>query len=174
MLKMTIYLVMMLWMTSLLDKKIDRGKKTSYFISIIFICSLEDFLAIEKAKIKVLIVEDEAMVREILRDYLEDEGYQVKVVESAEIGLEILNTNEFHIVIVDIRLSNMDGNTFIIKAKAKIKDLQFLIHTGSTDYVIPSELVKIGITSEHLFNKPQKDMSVISKAIVKCLENFKE
>ena len=57
----------------------------------------------------ILIVDDEAAIRETLRGVLEDEGYQIAVAESAEQGLEGLGRKPFDVVMLDIWLPGIDG-----------------------------------------------------------------
>ncbi len=60
-------------------------------------------------KKKILIVEDEAVVRESVRDWLEEDGYEVECVESGEEALDKMKEEKFGVVVLDIRLPGMDG-----------------------------------------------------------------
>jgi two-component system nitrogen regulation response regulator NtrX len=68
-------------------------------------------------KHSVLIVDDEPGIRESLTDVLQDEGYGVASVESAEACLESLATNKYDVVLLDIWLPGLDG----IQALEKIQ-----------------------------------------------------
>jgi two-component system, NtrC family, nitrogen regulation response regulator NtrX len=68
-------------------------------------------------KHSVLIVDDEPGIRESLTDVLQDEGYGVESVESAEACLETLATNKYDVVLLDIWLPGLDG----IQALEKIQ-----------------------------------------------------
>ncbi|MBZ5565718.1 MAG: sigma-54 dependent transcriptional regulator, partial [Acidobacteriia bacterium] len=68
----------------------------------------------------VLIVDDEPGIRESLTDVLEDEGYRVSSVESAEACLDFLGKNKCDLVLLDIWLPGMDG----IQALEKIQALE--------------------------------------------------
>ncbi len=57
----------------------------------------------------ILIVDDEAGIRQSLEGVLEDEGYKVALAESAETCLEILEKRPFDVVLLDIWLPGMDG-----------------------------------------------------------------
>jgi two-component system nitrogen regulation response regulator NtrX len=57
----------------------------------------------------ILIVDDEAGIRQSLRGVLEDEGYKIAVAESAEACLEVLDKRPFDVVLLDIWLPGMDG-----------------------------------------------------------------
>ena len=58
---------------------------------------------------KVLIVDDEAGIRDSLAGALADEGYSVSAVESGEACLEELRKGTFDVVLLDIWLPGIDG-----------------------------------------------------------------
>src|SRR5512141_1693835 len=65
----------------------------------------------------VLIVDDEPGIRQSLKGVLEDEGYKVSTVSSAEDCLTTLEKRPFDVVLLDIWLPGMDG----LEALQKIK-----------------------------------------------------
>ena len=60
-------------------------------------------------KQKVLLVEDEAIVRESLRDWLIEDGYDVECVDSGEEALKRVKQEEFGVIVLDLRLPGIDG-----------------------------------------------------------------
>lgn len=60
----------------------------------------------------VLIVEDDAGVREALRDDLVDEGFTVLTAEHGARALEVLSVNQVDIILCDIMMSVLDGYGF--------------------------------------------------------------
>lgn len=116
-------------------------------------------------ELKILVVDDEDMIRENLVAFLEDEGYEVISAASAEEALELLSREPADIGIVDMRLPGMDGNGFILAAHGQFSEMRFLIHTGSTDYILPQSLQNIGLTNSNIFKKPIQDMSILLDAL---------
>lgn len=117
-------------------------------------------------KTTILVVDDEAAMRENLTAYLEDEGMDVTALESGERAVEDLESGKvYDVCIMDMRLPAMDGNTTIMKLHDIYPKLRFLVHTGSTLYSLPMELRNIGISDEHIFMKPLGDMKVLVEAI---------
>jgi two-component system nitrogen regulation response regulator NtrX len=57
----------------------------------------------------VLIVDDEASIRQSLKGVLEDEGYKVSVAEDGETSLGVLRKRQFDIVLLDVWLPGLDG-----------------------------------------------------------------
>jgi two-component system, NtrC family, nitrogen regulation response regulator NtrX len=68
---------------------------------------------------KILIVDDEAGIRESLSSILRDERYSVEAVESAELALERLHSGNIEVVLLDVWLPGMDG----LEALSRIQSL---------------------------------------------------
>jgi two-component system nitrogen regulation response regulator NtrX len=68
---------------------------------------------------KILIVDDEAGIRESLSSILRDERYSVEAVESAELAFERLNSGTVEVVLLDVWLPGMDG----MEALSRIQSL---------------------------------------------------
>ena len=83
--------------------------------------------------------------------------------------LEIVESENLDIAIVDLRLPGISGDTMILRSHILRPEMKFLIHTGSVDYRLPDELKAIGMGSENLFLKPIPDLTVIIDAINKIL-----
>jgi CheY-like chemotaxis protein len=58
---------------------------------------------------RVLVIDDEQSIRMLVRMHLEDEGYEVAEAESGEQGLALVDTTAPDLVLLDIRLPDMDG-----------------------------------------------------------------
>jgi len=57
----------------------------------------------------ILIVDDEAEIRQSLKGVLEDEGYKTYIAESGEACLELLRKRALDVVLLDIWLPGIDG-----------------------------------------------------------------
>jgi two-component system, chemotaxis family, chemotaxis protein CheY len=64
------------------------------------------------ARQRLLVVDDEADIRDTLRDALEDEGYDVLVANDGEDALRVMSAHreEIAVVILDVIMPNVDGN----------------------------------------------------------------
>lgn len=67
---------------------------------------------------KVLVVEDEEVMRSILRRLLVAEGYDVATADSAESALRLLAENDFAVTVTDIKMSGMDGIDLLDRIKS--------------------------------------------------------
>jgi len=116
-------------------------------------------------KIRILVVDDEDIVRVALEEYLKDEGFDVFSSVSGEEALEIIKNKIMDIGIIDMRLPGIDGNSLIIEAKKINPDMKFVVHTGSMGYSIPKSLQEIGITESLVFKKPISDINFFVKTL---------
>jgi CheY-like chemotaxis protein len=83
----------------------------------------------EKMK-PILIVEDETIAREGLRDWLTDGGYLVETAGAGEEALEAIAEKDFGIVILDLKLPGKDGIEVLKEAKEKRPHLKGVIITA--------------------------------------------
>ncbi|MEE9501858.1 MAG: sigma-54 dependent transcriptional regulator [Candidatus Aminicenantaceae bacterium] len=100
-------------------------------------------------KPKILIVDDESIVRESLSDWLDGAGYDVEVAESGEEALTIIKKKKPKIMVADLVMPGMNGielmneakkiiptlSTVIITAHATIQSATTAIREGAFDYI---------------------------------------
>ena len=120
----------------------------------------------------VLIVDDEAFIRQSFFDYFEDRLWRPLQAESGEDALKILEKESPHGAIVDIRMRGMDGNTFIRQALSKKPGMAFAICTGSPEYNIPADLMNFSGVSGHIFKKPVTDMARLEEELVRLITDI--
>ena len=103
------------------------------------------------AKEKILVVEDESDIRELIRYNLAREGFEVAVAETGEEALETLHKGGFDLVLLDLMLPDMDGlevcrilkgdeksskiPVVIVTAKGEEADIVVGLELGADDYV---------------------------------------
>ena len=66
----------------------------------------------------ILIVDDEPIVRESLRDWLQHAGYKVETAQNGEEALTFVKNNDYSIIILDIRLPGKTGIAVLQEIKA--------------------------------------------------------
>lgn len=81
-------------------------------------------------KSKILIVDDEKLMRVSLEDKLVKEGYAVTCLSNATEGLKVLQSTNFDAVITDVRLPKMDGIEFLKEIKKLSPDTVVIIMTA--------------------------------------------
>src|SRR2546430_16439520 len=79
----------------------------------------------------LLLVEDEALLREAIGEQLTDRGYQVDQVDSGEAANARLADFAYDIVITDLRLPGIDGSALVEAAVARYPDIIDIVVTRS-------------------------------------------
>lgn len=78
----------------------------------------------------VLIVEDEELMRSILRQLIEGEGYRVFTADSAESALAVFSSNRIDVTLTDIKMSGRDGLALLDQIKAADEEAIVIIMTA--------------------------------------------
>ncbi len=105
-----------------------------------------------RARLTVLIVDDDYAVRDSLSGYLESTGWHTAMAETAEKGLELVKSGEGDIVITDVRMPGMNGIELTSKIKEFDPDIEVLIATGHSDESLVIDALKVGAFD--YFRKP--------------------
>ncbi len=93
---------------------------------------------------RILIVEDDATLRETFRRFLSRRGYDVSTSETAERGFRIVKEFEPDIVITDVQLPGMDGLELLSRLRSALPELDVLVVTGHEDMRTAIEAMKAG------------------------------
>lgn len=86
-----------------------------------------------KKTANVLVVDDESIIRESLRDWLSDLGHQVITAENGLQALEIIEKEKPGIAIVDLVMPGMDGIELLKRAKEVSPNIEVMIITSVLD-----------------------------------------
>jgi len=92
----------------------------------------------------VLVVDDEAIVRESIRDWLKESGYDVAIAESAEEALKMVAKKEYNVLVLDVRLPGKSGLTALKEIKAQYPGVKAIIITAYPSEETTAEAHKLG------------------------------
>ncbi len=136
------------------------------------------------SRTKILIVDDELIVRESLGGWLERDGHYIEKVASGEEALETLKDNRFDILLVDIKMEGMSGLDVLKRVKENDPDVAVVMITaygsiptsidamkhGASDYLLkPFDPNELGVLIEKILgNQAQAKENLYLK------EQFKE
>lgn len=81
---------------------------------------------------KILIVDDEELIREVIKEYANLENFIVDEAENGLAALEKITKNDYDIIILDIMMPKMDGFTFFKKMK-EIKNIPTIVLSARSD-----------------------------------------
>ena len=93
---------------------------------------------------KVLVVDDELEVRQILQEFLAHKGYEVYAAESGPEALNALDTFKPAVVLLDVSMPDMDGVETLKRIVALQPTLPVIMVTANVDVGVTSKLLGLG------------------------------
>lgn len=109
---------------------------------------------------KILIVEDSTSLRDVLRSFLENKGYQVDAFSTAEQATDAIQRSTYECVLSDFKLPGMNGLEFLRTTREHNKDVPFVIMTAYGSIDIAVEAMKYG--SNDFITKPFEPDTLMS------------
>ena len=67
---------------------------------------------------RILVCDDEKLIRDLIKDYLENDGYKCDEASDGEEALELVEDNDYDLIIMDIMMPGMDGMTAVKEIKS--------------------------------------------------------
>ncbi|MEO0094298.1 MAG: sigma-54 dependent transcriptional regulator [candidate division WOR-3 bacterium] len=106
----------------------------------------------EKQKYRILIIDDETKICEILKDILENEGYIADFATNGTDGLRKIQKDQIDLVLLDVKLPDIDGLTLLKKIKDFDPDISVIMISAFGTVSTAVEAVKNG--AEDFIEKP--------------------
>ncbi len=125
-------------------------------------------------KINILMVDDDTALLDQAKLFLEkeDSRFEVETVESAEEGFIKLSDGEYHAVIADYKMPEVDGLEFLNRLKNSGNELPFIMLTGKGREDVAIKALNLG--ADRYIRKsgsPKSQYGVLAEAIKKEVEN---
>jgi putative nucleotidyltransferase with HDIG domain len=111
---------------------------------------------------KILVVDDEEAIREVVSTLLEAQGYKCTVCQNGRVGLEAFRGDTFDLVLSDIVMPEMDGLKLLGELRVQDPDVPVIMVTAMHDISIALEAIRAGAYDYILkpFEKDQLHLSV--------------
>ena len=120
---------------------------------------------------KILIVDDEAQIRQLISRYAEHEGYQVTTAENGKMALGLCRSQSFDAVILDIMMPEMDGFT-ALKEIRKLQDIPVIMLSAlGSEY---DKLMGFELGVEDYVVKPFSPRELMARLKVVLQRNHRE
>jgi len=124
---------------------------------------------------KILIIEDEKDIRDLLEYYLKREGYVVQGAGDGEVGLQRIRRERFDLLILDLMLPQMDGLEICrsVRSNAQTAALPIIILTAKTEEA--DRVLGLEMGADDYVTKPFSPREVVArvKALFRRLEKVK-
>jgi len=91
-------------------------------------------MTIDKEKVNILVAEDEADLREILKVTLEQEGYRAILASDGDEAIKKIEEKSFQMALIDIKMPGVSGKELVSKIKQINPWAPIVIITGSPDF----------------------------------------
>lgn len=108
---------------------------------------------------KILIVDDDEQILELLSEIMEEEGFSTDVASDGKEAFKKLENGNYHLVISDIRMPGIDGFEVLQQVKEKYKKTKVILMTGYTEEYDISDALVLG--ADDYITKPFDDSKVI-------------
>jgi excisionase family DNA binding protein len=95
---------------------------------------------------RVLVVDDEQAVRDLVSKYLTTAEYDVETVEDGPTALERLQANSYDLLITDLKMPGMDGLSVIRETRRRFSDLPIIIITAYSTEASAIEAINLGVS----------------------------
>lgn len=103
------------------------------------------------SQIKILVVEDELEINQLVTKYLQKEGYVVDSAYHGEMACSYLNNNTYHLIILDLMIPGIDGYEVLRRIREK-GDTPVLILSAKSDEV--DKILGLGMGADDYLTKP--------------------
>lgn len=122
---------------------------------------------------KILVVDDEEMIREVIKEYSINEGFLVEEADNGRDSVFKVKNNDYDLIIMDIMMPHMDGYTAIKEIK-KIKNIPVIVLSARGEEY--DKLTGFDIGIDDYVTKPFSPKELIAriKAVSKRNSNIKE
>lgn len=117
---------------------------------------------------KLLIIDDDTLVRQSIATYLEDSGFHVLEAASGAMGMQLVEEQVPELVITDLRMPDLDGLQVLQKLHEKKPDLPVIVISGAG--VMADVVTALRLGARDYLIKPIIDMEVLVHSVRKALE----
>jgi diguanylate cyclase (GGDEF)-like protein len=124
-----------------------------------------------EGKVKILVVDDEEVIRDMLTEHFSDEGYSVTAVPSGEAALEIFRGDPDHLVLADIRMPGMSGIDLLEEVKKLDPDAMVIMITSHASLESAVATMRAG-AYDYIF-KPFESLEQISHVAARAMQKLR-
>ncbi len=128
-------------------------------------------------KHKILVIDDDPEIVQIIELILRKEGYEIEKAGSADEGMQAITRSRPDLIILDVRLPGISGKEFcsLLKSKEAFKDIPIIMISG--EYIAPKDRVTgLDLGAEDYVLKPfdQRELAARIRVVLRRTEKSEE
>ncbi len=125
----------------------------------------------EQYDAKILVIDDETLIRKSIATYLADSGFDVLEADDGPSGLQIAHHQHPDVILLDLRMPEMDGLQVLAELSRDLAETPVIVVTGAGVLKDAMEAVRLGAFD--FISKPIIDMAVLEHAVRKAVERHR-
>ncbi len=118
--------------------------------------------------IKLLVMDDDQAIRKLVNGYFEELGYQVFLAEDGEQGLQAFTEHQPDIVLVDLRMPNVDGFEVLRILTEQAPEVPLVVISGEGEMADVIQALRLGAWNYH--TKPIESLALIQHSVEQALD----
>ncbi len=97
------------------------------------------------SKNSILVVDDELLIRDLLYDFFQDQGWEISIASDGKKAMEILKSKDIDLLLTDIKMPEMDGLELTKYVRENYPDMPVVLMTGfpSVDSAVTALRAKV-------------------------------
>ncbi|MGL6075253.1 MAG: sigma-54-dependent transcriptional regulator [Fimbriiglobus sp.] len=120
--------------------------------------------------IRVLVIDDDKNLAEAIRESLERKGHVVRIANNGKAGSQLIETDDFDVVLTDLRMNDLDGLAIVKKVREHLQEAEVYVITGYGEVKTAVEAMRLG--AAHYLLKPI-DMIELRAIVEKSAEKIR-
>lgn len=94
---------------------------------------------------KLLVIDDEPEILELLRGHFSLRGYEVLTASDGSEGLSVLETERPDVILLDLKMKQVDGDRFLKEVRGRNLPGKILVITGYQDEALRDKVHRLGV-----------------------------
>ena len=134
---------------------------------------LQLYYQMSEIKLKILLAEDDLNLGVLLVDYLETEGFKVKLCKDGELALKAFRANEYDLCLLDVMMPKMDGFSLAKEIRSTDKKIPLIFITAKS--LKEDKLKGYGLGADDYVTKPFDEEELLwkIKAVIRRIPDSK-
>ena len=122
----------------------------------------------DHSNVTILVIDDEALIRQSIAAYLEDSGFAVLQADDGPGGLKTARNHDPDVILLDLRMPEMDGLDVLAEVTRDLPETPVIVVTGAGVLKDAIEALRLGAFD--FISKPIIDMAILEHTVCRALE----